>query len=200
MELGRIFAFMELINQFQRIDRQIMRHGEDRLENDAEHSYQLAMAAWYINDSEKLGLDSNLLLRYALVHDLVEVYAGDTFAYTTDVEERTSKASREAEAAERIAREFPEFGSLHETIHEYEKRDSREARFVYALDKLLPVIGIYLDEGRTWHKNGVTLQMIRDYKTSKIAESPEVEPYFRELVAVLEAQPSLFPRKLEGDA
>ncbi len=197
MELGRIFAFMGLLSQFQRIDRQIMRHGEDRLENDAEHSYQLAMAAWYINDSEQLGLDASRLVRYALAHDLVEVYAGDTFAYAS-AEERASKETREAAAAERIAREFPEFSDLHAIIHEYESRANREARFVYALDKLLPVISIYLDEGRTWHLNGVTLQMIRDHKTEKIALSPEVEPYFAELVSVLESQPSLFPRKLDG--
>lgn len=197
MELKKLFSYLDLMHRFQSVDRQVYRRGEDRLENDVEHSYQLAMTAWYINDAEKLGFNSDLLLRYALVHDLVEVYAGDTYAYTTDTDERASKQAREAAAAEQIEREFPEFPDLHETVHQYEKRDTPEARFIYALDKLLPTVNIYLDGGRFWHREGVTLQMIRDYKTSKIAESPEVVPLFEELVSLLEAQPALFPRKLE---
>ncbi len=193
MELKRLLDYLDLIHQFQRIDRRVMRPGEDRLENDAEHSYQLAMMAWYLNDAEGFGMDTGKLLRYALAHDLVEVYAGDTFAYTTDAAERASKESREAAAAEKISEEFPEFGSLKDTIHTYEKREDREAKFIYALDKLMPTLGIYLDGGRTWHREGVTLAMIKEYKANKIAESPEVETYFNELVSLLEQKPELFP-------
>lgn len=178
----------------------VYRRGEDRLENDAEHSYQLAMTAWYLNNSEQLKLDTGLLLGYALVHDLVEVHAGDTYAYTRDAGERESKEAREAAAAEQIAADFPEFPELHELLRRYEERADREARFIYALDKLLPILNIYQDSGRSWHREGVTLQMIRDYKTSKVAVSPEVEPYFQELMAILESQPSLFPRTLEEAA
>jgi len=198
MDLAHLFGFLDLLERFRVVERRVRHRGEERLENDVEHSYQLAMAAWYVNEAGSLGLDTGLLLRYALAHDLVEAYAGDTPAYTRDAQERASKDAREAAAAERIAAEFPEFSELHDMIHAYEQRNDEEARFVYALDKLLPIINVYQDEGRTWHFEGVTLAMTRAYKAEKIAESPVVDKYFQELVALLEKNPGMFPKRLEG--
>lgn len=191
--LPRLLELMRLIDRFQRVERALPRRGEDRLENDVEHSYQLAMASWYLNATERLGMDDGKLLAFALVHDLAEVYAGDTYAYTLDHEERATKASREAAAVERIAGEFPEFPELVDTIHAYERRDTREARFVYALDKLLPILGNYLDDGRMWRAKGVTLEMVKTYKQEKISESPEAYPHYEAIIAILEANPDLFP-------
>ena len=193
MDLTKPLAFLDLIYRFQRVERRIRRRGEDRLENDAEHSYQLAMAAWHLNAADQLGMDTASLVRFALVHDIAEVYAGDTPAFTRDDDERASKETREEAALDRIASEFPEFPELVATVREYELRASREARFVYALDKLLPIMANYLDDGRTWHLEGVTLDEVKRYKTDKIAESPEVQRYYAELVALLEEKPDLFP-------
>ncbi len=191
--LPSLLELMRLIDRFQQVERALPRRGEDRLENDVEHSYQLAMAAWYLNATEELGMDSGLLLAFALVHDLAEVYAGDTYAYTADADERATKEAREAAAVARIADEFPEFPDLVETIHTYERRDTREARFVYALDKLLPILGNYLDNGRMWRAKGVTLAMLKDYKQEKIAESPEAYRHYEAIIAILEERPDLFP-------
>lgn len=96
LELPNIINFTKLLNKFCDIERVIHSNGGDRLENDVEHSYRLAMLAWYIISSNKLSLDLDLVIKYALVHDLVEVYAGDTYIYTRRhrVEKQQNKKGR----------------------------------------------------------------------------------------------------------
>jgi putative hydrolases of HD superfamily len=192
-----IIKFIELMHQFQKVKRRVLIIGTDAQENDIEHSYQLGMAAWYVVVSQKLHLDPDKVLKYGLVHDLVEVYAGDTYAYDTDQTVLDSKVSREAEAATQLQREFPDFPDLHEYIDGYKHLADAEARLVYALDKLLPMINGYLDGGRGWKKEGVTLEMIKNLKADKIALSPEMKVYFDHLIVTLEKKESeLFERKI----
>jgi putative hydrolase of HD superfamily len=183
-KLENVLRFVNLLNKYRTVKREILVNSEDRLENDIEHSYQLAMLGWYLADSEKLSLDKNLLVKYALVHDLVEVYAGDTFAFA-DEDLKRGKIEKEREAIEQLKQEFPEFKELHELIHNYEERTDSESNFIYALDKLQPTLNIYTDGGRSWRRDGVTLQMIIDYKNDKISEIPELKKYFDELILLL---------------
>lgn len=193
-DLDDIIKFLKITHQFQQIQRVLFATGEDRNENDAEHSFQLAMLAWYLVDSRKLDFDHALILRYALIHDLVEIYAGDTYIYSNDAEELRSKPEREAAAARTLAEKFPEFGELHEVIHAYEERQDKESRFIYALDKIVPVCNILIDEGRSWKHWNVTLPMILNHKTVRVANSPEVKKYFAELATLLKArEDELFP-------
>lgn len=188
MNLEALLSFSKLTADLGKIERALYAPGTDRRENDMEHSYHLAMMAWYVIDSEKLDLDLARVMRYALAHDLVEVYAGDTYFYTDDHELMASKPAREQAAAERLAKEFPEFPKLHEALEAYVRRDSRESRFVYALDKLLPVLRGIEDNGRQWHEQGVTLDMLTERKAGKVALSPEVQPYYDALVEFLRKQ------------
>lgn len=185
LNLPKILGFVGLLNKFRQVRRAIRVNSEERLENDVEHSYHLGMLAWYIADSHHLELDKDLVLKYALVHDFVEVHAGDTYVFTTNVKERDSKEGREKEAALQLQKEFSEFHDLHELITRYEKREDKESRFVYALDKIQPVLNIYLDGGRTWKEKGVTIQMLVDFKKEKVACSPEVQLCFDELIGLL---------------
>ncbi len=174
----------------QQVKRTILVNGEERNENDVEHQYQLAMLAWYIINSEKLLLNKDLAIQYALVHDMVEVYAGDTYFLNTDVDD---KIKREREAAEQLKTEFEEFTDLHILIDGYERRENPESRFIYALDKLLPVLNIYLDGGRTWKSYGITSDMLIHNKREKISISPEVSVCFEQLIIRLkEEEPGLF--------
>lgn len=189
MKLPKVLAFSELLQTFQKVDRIVRVPGlPDRWENDVEHSYNLAMLAWYLVESEHMPLDATKVLKYAMLHDLVEVYAGDTYIYSKDEAHLASKHEREAEAATQLAQNFPEFPSMHSLIEEYEKREDPESRFVYALDKLQPVIHIYLDEGVTWKEMGVTLAMALENKIPKMKISPEVSACFDELVVLLRAR------------
>lgn len=193
MKLENVLEFAQMLNAFRQVERVIYANGTDRLENDSEHSYHLAMLAWYIADSGKLDLDKNLIIKYALVHDLVEVYAGDTYIYSEDREHTESKIDREHQALIRLKKEFPLSEDMFSAIDRYEKREDRESRFVYALDKVQPIIQTYLDSGRIWKEKRITWEMLFEYKTDKVALSPEIKPYFDELMALLrEKEATLF--------
>lgn len=183
--LENLLAFTKILDAFRLVERVIYVNGADRMENDSEHSYNLAMLAWYIADAEALDMDRDLILRYALVHDIAEVYAGDTYIYSTDASLLESKGERERAALDRIAREFPDFPDLVALAHRYERREDRESRFIYALDKVQPVLHILLDNRAIWKEKGITLERLLESKRDKIALSPEIEPYFDELVSLL---------------
>ena len=159
--------------------------GTNRQENDIEHSYHLALMAWYLIDSRKLDLDLDKVIKYALAHDLVEIHAGDTYIWSTDEEHLRSKPEREAAAAEKLKLDLGEFPELHATIAEYERRDNPESRFVYALDKILPILLIREEGGSAWKRDGVTIERILENKSPKVALAPEVEPYFHALVELI---------------
>lgn len=180
VSLEDIFTFTEMLHEFQQIRRQVLVNGEDRQENDWEHSFQTAMLAWYIINASDgdLDLDTGKVLKFALAHDLVEVYAGDT----PFQEAGEDKEKREAKAAQRLQNEFPEFAALHSVIEAYEKNEQDEAQFVYALDKIIPLINIYMDGGRSWRKDGVTLEILQKHKKDKFNNSPQIEAYYEQLI------------------
>lgn len=185
MELTKILEFIKFTHKYQEVVRLIYVVGKDRNENDAEHAFQLALFAWYLVDAMKLKLDTGKVLMYALAHDLVETYAGDTFFHSKDKQLQASKKDREAAAAARIKAEFPEFPELHKAIDDYENLVDEEAKFVYALDKMIPVLNIYLDDGRSWRRDEVTLEMIRT-KDEKIAVSPELVDIWKQVTELLD--------------
>lgn len=194
MTLHALLEFNSLLLQLQRVERVVYVPGTDRFENDFEHGYQLAMLAWYIIENDKLSFDKDLVLKYALVHDFVEVHAGDTYFYGTK-EELGSKKEREAQAAVRLRKELPGFPDLHTYIEQYEEQKDAESRFVYVLDKIVPIMNIYRDKGRTWQEQNVSLAMLIEKKASIMEQVPELKSYFDEFVALLEKQPKLFPKK-----
>lgn len=182
--------FFDLLCEYQRIERVVHVPGQNRRENNVEHSYVLAMLAWYILSRDKLSLDLNRVIQYALVHDLVEVYAGDTNLF--DMEARKTKHKREMHARCKLIDTFPEFPDLHKTIERYERQDDPEARFVKALDKIHPMLVTYVDGGRTWREEGITIDMIVTMKQEHIDRSPELKLYFDSFVEHLRGRPELF--------
>lgn len=198
-KINKALEFSELLNKFRSVERAVLVNGEDRMENDVEHSYFLAMLAWYIADANKLDLDKNLLLKYALIHDFVEVHAGDTYIYSEDEAYKKSKIERESKAMKKLKEDVREFNELHELIEEYEKKKDRESRFIYALDKIQPVINIYLDGGKTWKLKNITLKMLVDHKKEKVRISSEVETYFDELIALLGGREKELFNKAESE-
>ena len=183
-KLSDIFEFVKLLRNFSGVKRVIFTK-DKRWENDSEHSYQLAMLAWYIVESRNLKLNSGLALKYALVHDLVEVYAGDTYLYTKNRKLRDGKKDRERKAALTLKKEFPRFKNLYSLINSYENLKDRESRFVYALDKVIPMINIYLGKGDIWKLKNISLKMLIDNKKGKVSLSPAIEKIFDEFVDYL---------------
>jgi putative hydrolase of HD superfamily len=196
LTINNLERFTDLLNRFRKVNRVLRANGLTRDENDVEHSYMLAMLGWYIASIERPELDLHKVLMYALAHDLVEVYAGDTFFYHKNKRVHESKQKREYKALQKITKEFSEFKELHRYIRQYEARKDAESKFMYALDKIHPVILIYLDKGHTWKREKITLAMAREMKDHKIKVDPLIDEYWKELVPKLKRkEKKLFYKK-----
>ena len=185
MDLKKLLTFVAFTQQFRSIERAVVMLNPARKENDMEHSYQLALVGWYIVNAQKLSLDINKIIQYSLVHDVVEVYAGDTPMNSKDSAYIASKIEREKAAEQKIQETFSEFSELITMLHAYEKREDTESQFVYALDKILPPLNIYLEKGHSWKVNNITLKELIESKKDKVALSLEIKKIFDELVEIL---------------
>ncbi len=185
-QLENLTEFLDFLHEYRNVQRTVSSPEQPFPENDVEHAYEMAMCAWYLSEAMGLDLDISKLLKYALVHDLVEVYAGDTFSF--DAEARVGKEEREHESFMRINEEWGErFPSLIVEMEEYEMRKNPESKFIYALDKILPVITVHLNEGDPfWSYFKLTREDAAANKLPKIAEFPELIPLVEELIASLD--------------
>jgi putative hydrolase of HD superfamily len=154
--LSQQIAFILEIDRLKTIARRTYLTDASRMENSAEHSWHIALMALVLaehaNDPE---VDLLKVVRMLLIHDLVEIDAGDTFAY--DRSGQADKAAREKAAADRIFRLLPAdqaviFRGLWE---EFEARQTAEARFAAALDRLQPLLHNLFTRGRAWREHDV---------------------------------------------
>jgi putative hydrolases of HD superfamily len=131
-----------------------------RRENTAEHSWHVAMMALILQETAGEEIDISRVIRMLLVHDIVEIDAGDTGIY--DKKASLDKAVREKRAAERIFSLLPEDQQLEISglWDEYEKGISAEARFARAVDRLIPLIHSYYTGGKRWQEDGITFEQV----------------------------------------
>jgi 5'-deoxynucleotidase YfbR-like HD superfamily hydrolase len=155
-----------------------------RGENDAEHSFSLALIAGAVAD--RLGLDAGLAAQFGLLHDFVELYAGDTSVW--DVELAKTKAQREKSALGKIKQRHGNFPWLGKTIERYEALDTEEACLVYALDKLAPLMIVEAGNGHFWIQNGISWQdhqrMVAKVRP-KIARHAAVLSWYDEMLEIV---------------
>lgn len=142
--------FTVIIDKMKQIDRRTKIIGVDRRETDAEHSFSIALMAYIFREYAKdADLEKTMLM--LLAHDLVEIYAGDTFAY--DVKGNESKNAREEAAAVKLFEPLGEDGKyLNSLWHEFDKIETKEAKFANALDRSQPIINNIYNEGGTWNE------------------------------------------------
>ena len=154
---------------------------KSRSENDAEHSFSLALIGSAL--AEKLKLDAGKVALYATCHDLLEIYSGDTSLW--DKKGYETKKERERVAILRIKKEFNNFPLLYNTIKKYESFFDEEARFVYALDKLLPLIIHVQANGQFYHQNNITFKKfsakIKEVRV-KVAKHEKVLEWFDQAI------------------
>jgi len=150
-------AFLKEVDKVKGIFRRTRLLDDSRYENDAEHAWHLALMAMvlseYANGSD---VDVSRVIRMVLLHDLVEIDAGDTIVY--DTQGRAAAAERETRAADRIFGLLPadqrdEFRALWD---EFEARQTPESRFAAAIDRLEPLLQNAATEGHAWIENGIT--------------------------------------------
>jgi len=158
--LERQLAFMVEIDRLKRILRQTLIGDGSRRENSAEHSWHLAVAALLLAEHAPAGVDLARTVRMALVHDLVEIDAGDTFCY--DPNANLDKEERERLCADRIFGILPsdQGAELRELWEEFERGETPEARYANALDRLQPLLQNLHTDGGTWRMHGVRREQV----------------------------------------
>jgi putative hydrolase of HD superfamily len=157
-EVESILSFIKEVDRLKLIERQTLIHNGGRLENSAEHSWHLALTILCFQSLAPIGCDINKAVRMALLHDVVEIDAGDTFIYA----DQSNKKSTELVAANRIFGILPkEIGEEFKTTWlEFEEGQCLEAKFVSALDRFLPIFSNYLNDAYTWKKHNISFEQI----------------------------------------
>ncbi|XID94661.1 HD family hydrolase [Paenibacillaceae bacterium WGS1546] len=154
-------AFLVEIDKLKTVLRKTFLIDNSRLENTAEHSWHVSlMAMLLLEHADDPALDAGRVMRMLLLHDLVEIDAGDTFAY--DATGYEDKAEREIAAARRLFGMLPEDqrGQWMALWREFEEGRTPEAKFAGALDRLQPVIHNHYTGGYSWRKNGIVRSQV----------------------------------------
>jgi 5'-deoxynucleotidase YfbR-like HD superfamily hydrolase len=154
--LTRQINFILEADKLKAIIRNTLLTDRSRFENAAEHSWHAALTAVVIFDTASVnGIDLAHIVKMLLVHDLVEIDAGDTFCYSH--EQRQTQMRREQKAAERIFGLLPDKQAheLRQLWREFEARQTPEARFANAVDRLQPLLQAIQTQGKTWRENQI---------------------------------------------
>lgn len=153
-------AFIHEIDKLKYIQRKTRLFGSDRCENDAEHSWHLAMMTIVLAEHSNTPVDVLKVLKMVLIHDIVEIDAGDIFLYDTVVSHTNTDAERLA--AERIFGLLPEEQKKEfiEIWDEFEDGHSAEAKFARAMDRLEPLLQNFSNEGGTWKTYSVPFESV----------------------------------------
>ena len=180
--LNAQIAFAIEIDKLKRVIRRNHLMDGSRRENDAEHSWYVGVLAMVLGEHAPPGTDIQRVVAMLLVHDLVEIDAGDTFIY--DVVAVAAQAEAERAAADRIFALLPaeQSGRMRALWDEFEARETQEARFARALDRFAPILANHHTEGGTWPLFKVTATQVRE-KVQLIEDgSASLGAYARELV------------------
>ncbi len=174
----RLLRKLEFVREVDKL-KQILRRnsilGGVRLENDAEHSWHVAvMAVLFAEEKTPSGVDLLRVLKMLLVHDLVEIDAGDTYAF--DTVGHKDKEKREKAAADRIFSILPENEgrALRELWEEFDAGETADGKFALALDRLQPMLQNYLNAGAVWQRNGISPERVRARLDSLRESVPEL--------------------------
>lgn len=181
--LERQIEFVLEADKLKHILRQTVLLDRSRRENDAEHSWHLTlMAVVLCEHAAEPDLDLLKVLKMLVIHDLVEIDAGDTFCY--DEEARRDQAEREGRAATRIFGLLPEDQgrAIHALWEEFEHHETAEARFAVAVDRAQPLLHNLMTEGHAWRAHGVRLAQVLE-RNERIADgAPGLWAYLRRLI------------------
>lgn len=148
------------IDKEKNIFRQTHLSGHGRNENDAEHAWHMAIMAYLLKEYSNEPVDIGKVMLICLIHDIVEIDAGDTYAY--DAENLKTQKAREDAAKERIFSILPEEqkDELIKLFDEFEEFETAESKFAHAMDNLQPLILNNSNGGGDWREHGVTAEQV----------------------------------------
>jgi len=160
IRLQKQMDFIVEIDKLKKVYRQTLLTDKSRQENDAEHSWHLAVMAILLLEHANVKIDLLKVIKMVLIHDLVEIDAGDTYCY--DEKGNLDKAIREKKAADRIFNILPEDQAkeLRHLWEEFDEMETPEARFAAALDRLQPLIHNYRTDGVTWKEHNISKKQV----------------------------------------
>jgi putative hydrolase of HD superfamily len=185
--LAQQIQFIIEIDKLKRVLRQTLLTDESRQENSAEHSWHLAMMAILLAEyAPSPEIDVLHVIKMLLVHDLVEIDAGDTFCY--DIQGNQDKATRETQAAIRLFGLLPEEQGveLRSLWEEFEAQETTAAKFAAALDRLQPLLHNQQTRGGSWRIHGIerdqVLRRVHPIKEGAPALWPVVEKIIEDCI------------------
>lgn len=181
--LQKQIGFIVEVDKLKHVLRQSVLINDRRRENDAEHSWHLAVMAMLLSEHVKEdNLDLFKVMKMVLIHDIVEIDAGDTFAY--DEEGYEDKEEREMKAAQRIFNLLPtdQAIKMKELWLEFEEKATPESRYAASLDRLQPLLLNYHSEGHTWKMPGVTSEKVYERMAVIKESTPQIWDYVVEIV------------------
>lgn len=181
--LNQQFAFSTEIDKEKFIERQTYLSDAKRKENDAEHAWHAAIMAYLLREYSNKEIDVLKVVMMLLTHDLVEIDAGDTYAY--DEEGKKTKEAREQKAAERIYGLLPEDQrkELRALWDEFEAGETQEAKFAHTMDNIQPLMLNVAADGRSWREHEVQLNQIFKRNAHTAEGSEELWEYaFHEFI------------------
>ena len=168
-QLQKQLDFSLEIDKEKNIFRQTHLSGHGRNENDAEHAWHMAIMAYLLREYSNEPVDAAKVMLMCLIHDIVEIDAGDTYAY--DEEGLKTQKAREDAAKERIFSLLPDDQKkeLSSLFDEFESSETPEAKFAHAIDNLQPLILNNSNDGSDWKEHGISARQIygRQKKTAE---------------------------------
>ncbi len=183
LRLQRQVRFVVEIDKLKQVLRQTFTIAKSRQENSAEHSWHIALMAILLSEyANSTKLDVFRVVKMLLIHDLVEIDAGDTFCY--DDIARRDQHERELQAAERIFNLAPKDQAKKLVIlwEEFEACKTPDSRFANAIDRLQPLLNNYYTEGKGWIKHNIKKHQVLDRNCIIRKEAPKLWDFVKKLI------------------
>lgn len=174
--VSNISEFLLHLDALKSVNRRTYINGGERVENSAEHSWHLAIACWAFAELLQEDYDVYKLIKLALLHDLGEIEAGDTFLYSSN---RDNAHIEERKGVEKLASHPGNpINDMVELWEEQETGQSKEAKLLKVIDRLLPFLHNISSEGRAWLDNGIHRDQVLKMHQFIETESPEIYGWF----------------------
>jgi putative hydrolases of HD superfamily len=193
--LAEQIAFLLEIDQLKTVIRQNLIADGSRQENTAEHSWHLALCATILAEHANEAVDVSKVVQMLLIHDLVEIDAGDTFVYAT-AEEIAAQDGKEQVAADRIFGLLPidQGARLRALWEEFEAKETAESKFAKAVDRVQPMLLNLASGGGSWERHGITADRPLDLINKTVPPGSVVlAEYARQVIRVSVERGALLP-------
>lgn len=180
--LEKQMNFIKEMDKLKSIRRHSLLINEDRAENDAEHSWHLALAAIILSEYSTEKIDLLKVMKMVIIHDIVEIDAGDTYCY--DEEGLKTQEKREKEAARKLFGMLPQDqeSELYSLWREFEDKQTAESKFAASLDRLQPILLNYSKGGIAWKNRRIKRRQVEERQKVTQDGSQDIYNYIMEVI------------------